>query len=409
MAVGVGALVIALVALGACSSNADETARAAGEVRIWARGTPANDHVFSEAGGAAGAPVDEARWAELNNRIDGGAPMFWEYMERFGDLPKWTIADYVDVMALYTDDRSDGSLGLDTHPDIALRSDDGDLLYIPWGRYSSPDENGHPYAQAVADFSDPAWLEILASAIRQGPDHLGIFLDDVNHHQWIVTAEGMDTWPAGWTADSWSRRLADFLETVRGEFPDRTIVHNTQPFVTDYRNGHVQRGVVAADLQFWEYGWTSTAVEGAATMRAQIADARRIHALGRGIVHMASDPDPVEVERNLVGYLLTNAGSDFVGDSGAAWWGGDELWDWYALDLGEARNEAYEPTPGLFVRDFERGTAVMNWSGTATTWGETTIPHGRAHVDTRSQAAATAGRARRTATSSSRAARTMKN
>lgn len=396
---GAGALLLALVTVGGCSWDDDDGAGGAaaredarpvstgdgahpeGTVRIWARGTPGNDRVFDDAGGDGDTPVDEARWAELNDRLEGQAPMFWSYMARFDDLPRWTMANYVDAMALYTDDRRDGPLGLDTNADLALRSDDGDLLYIPWGGYSAPDENGHPYPQAVADFSDPAWPAMLVADIRADPDHLGIFLDDVNHHQWVATADGTPTWPAGWTADDWRRRLADLTEALRAEFPDRTIVHNTQPFVTDYDDENVVRAVLAADLQFWEFGWTSTAVADAYAMRAQIDDARRIHELGRGIVHMATRFDPVDVERNLVGYLLTNDGNDVVGDAGADWWGGEELWDWYAIDLGDARTDVHEPTPGLFVRDFEGGTAVMNWTGGSVTWGETVIPDGRAHVE----------------------------
>jgi hypothetical protein len=282
------------------------------------------------------------------------SPYFDPRLPWFPDA--WTFKDFY---AIYP-----GSALATEHPDWIVRDATGRQLYIPYhcGRGRCP--------QYAADVGNPEFrARWIAEAVAMvGAGYRGLFVSDVSleprftdgvHRS--VRAIDPRTGRAMAAAD-WSRYVADFCAAIRAALPGIEIVHDTL-WVVDDDDPNVQREIASADFLFFQHGLNDRTIRrrsGPLGLDALFAHADAVHARGKGIVFEGSGRTPAELEYNLAGHLLLDAGRDAVGsDRGngpSRWWAG------YDVSLGDPAGDRYA-WRGLLRRDFAGGMVLLNAPG----------------------------------------------
>ncbi len=300
----------------------------------------------------------EQRWMSDHYwRLRTYAPYFDSRLSWFGGA--WA---YYDAYAIYR-----GSSLAGQHPDWILKDAQGRNLYIPY------DCNGTSCSQNAADIGSPAWrrhfIDNAKALIAQG--YKGIFVDDVNFAFSVSDGAGNHVDPIDprtgrpMAYATWQRYLAEFMEQLRAELPqDAEIVQNQVYFHAGPANPYVRRAIDAATHIEIERGINDSGVYGGGgefgfeTVLAWIDYA---HSRGKGVVY------DVQVdwgrEYALSAYFLNSTGRDGIGmDSGGL---PDDWWQGWEADLGAPLGARYGWN-GVFRRDFEYGTVLLNQPGQPT-------------------------------------------
>jgi hypothetical protein len=160
----------------------------------------------------------------------------------------------------------------------------------------------------------------------------------------------------------WSRSVADFCAQIRAALPATEIVHDTL-WAVDDENPDVQREIASADFLFFQHGFNDRTIRrrsGPGGLDVLLAHVDAVHARGKGVVFEGSGRTSSELEYNLAGYLLLDAGLDGVGSDRAN--GPSRWWTGYDVSLGEAVGDRYA-WRGVLRRDFTGGIVLLNAPG----------------------------------------------
>jgi hypothetical protein len=347
-----GRLVRSLVVTALLVLSAAPGARAAagdtGRVRLMQSAESSFD-VFTRNPGA-----DQRQWMRDHYaRMKTWAPYFDSRLDWYPNA--WA---YKDAYAIYrTDSRAT------EHPEWILKDAGGNRLYIPWGC------SGGTCPQYAADIGDPsfraAWIADARRYIDRG--YKGLYIDDVNM-QWRVgdgsgrSARAIDPRTGSAMTDAaWQRYMADFMEQIRAAFPDREIVHNAIWFSGDTPD--IRRQLRAADVIGLERGFNDSGLTngtGRWAWRTFASLIDRTHADGHAVLLDTSVSSPADRLYGLATYLLVSNGKDLLGNTPAT--RPDSYWKGYDVELGAALGKRYLQN-GVWRRDFERGTVLVNEPG----------------------------------------------
>ena len=320
----------------------------------------------------------EQRWMSDHYwRLRTYAPYFDSRLSWFGGA--WA---YYDAYAIYR-----GSSLAGQHPEWILKDAQGRNLYIPY------DCNGTTCSQNAADIGSPAWrrhfIDNAKALIAQG--YKGIFVDDVNFAFSVSDGAGNHVDPIDprtgqpMAHATWQRYLAEFMEQLRAELPqDAEIVQNQVYFHAGPANPYVRRAIDAATHIEIERGVNDSGIYGGGGQfgfETVLAWIDYTHSRGKGVVYDVQADWGREYA--LSTYFLNSNGRDGIGmDSGGV---PDDWWQGYETDLGAPLGARYGWN-GVFRRDFEHGTVLVNQPGAAD-------PHALARV--RASSASTARPSRR--------------
>ena len=256
-----------------------------------------------------------------------------------------------------------------------LKDASGNRLYIPFAC------NGQNCSQYAADIGDPGWRAnfINRAKARIARGYRGMFVDDVNFAFNVSDGAGNLVAPRDprtgrtMTHTDWQRYMAEFMEQLRAELPQQAeIVQNQVYFHVGLSSPYVKRAIDASTHIEVERGFNDTGITGGNGWfgyETVMAWVDYIHSRGKGVVY--------DVQSNwgreyaLGNYFLTSTGNDGLGmdDGGTP----DNFWNGFASDLGAPLNQRYKWN-GLFRRDFENGTVLVNQPGSPS---RTVTPGGR--------------------------------
>jgi hypothetical protein len=284
------------------------------------------------------------------------------YSSYFDSRLSWypTAWVYKDAYAVYGDSEI-----LTQHPDWVLKDAAGNRLYIPYGC------SGGSCPQFAADFGNPQyrqwWIDRVASTVAEG--YLGVWVDDVNMLWRVGDGNGDSVTPIDprtgtpMTLDDWRRYMAEFMEEIREAFPDKEIVHNAI-WYADSDDPYVQRQMRAADFINLERGATDRGIRGGGGRYGYetfLAYIDQVHAMGNFIVLDDDDSDTdAEWVYELATYLLVKSGDDMIGaDEIRTRINPENFWEGYEIEMGDPLGGRYK-TDGLFRRDYQCGTVVLN-------------------------------------------------
>jgi hypothetical protein len=284
------------------------------------------------------------------------------YSSYFDSRLSWypTAWVYKDAYAVYGDSEI-----LTQHPDWVLKDAAGNRLYIPYGC------SGGSCPQFAADFGNPQyrqwWINRLESTMAEG--YLGVWVDDVNMLWRVGDGNGDSVTPIDprtgtpMTLDDWRRYMAEFMEEIREAFPEKEIVHNAI-WYADSDDPYVQRQMRAADFINLERGATDRGIRGGGGRYGYetfLAYIDQVHAMGNFIVLDDDDSDTdAEWVYELATYLLVKSGDDMIGaDEIRTRINPENFWEGYEIEMGDPLGGRYQ-TDGLFRRDYQCGTVVLN-------------------------------------------------
>ena len=285
---------------------------------------------------------------------------------------------YKDAYAIYTSD----SATIASHPEWILKDTNGNNLYINWNC------KGGTCPQYAADISNPdyrqAWTNAIAPVLAKG--YRGLFIDDVNMDWRISDGNGNSLCNDGNNAgacptvmdpntgapmklEDWRMYFAQFLQQIRGAFPNAAIIHNSIWYAggpNGLSDPYIQQQILGANMQYIEHGVTDAGVTGDGGQYSLQAMQNRIdtiHSLGRSVILGASGSVTSDEEYTTANYFLTSNGYDAVGSSGASnFW--DTYWTGFDTNFGTPAGDRYVWN-GLIRRDFTGGIVLVNPPGSA--------------------------------------------
>lgn len=206
-----------------------------------------------------------------------------------GSFPKLLI--YLDAYAIYKN--PDGTPNFPVDPlnkqpvsDCILHDDKGNLLFIPWGC------NAGTCPQFAGDLRNPGFVraQIQSIANLKQAGYQGIFIDDVNLQLDVGNGTGAIVAPSGVTPESWAWAMVDFVEKVRGTFPDLLIAHNSVWWDTAPEEA-VNRQIVACNYYNMERGYGDPGLT-PLQFAHQVQFVDRIHRYGRNVIQMEYSQNP---------------------------------------------------------------------------------------------------------------------
>ena len=198
-----------------------------------------------------------------------------------------------------------------------------------------------------------------------------MFVDDVNFAFNVSDGAGNLVAPRDprtgrtMTHTDWQRYMAEFMEQLRAELPEQAeIVQNQVYFHVGLSSPYVRRAIDASTHIEVERGFNDTGITGGNGWfgyETVMAWVDYIHSRGKGVVYDVQSGWGREYA--LGNYFLTSTGGDGLGmdDGGTP----DNFWNGFATDLGAPLNQRYRWN-GLFRRDFENGTVLVNQPGSPT-------------------------------------------
>jgi hypothetical protein len=266
--------------------------------------------------------------------------------------------EYSDIMALKDLDQREW----------ILEDDSGDPLYVDF------DCSGGTCPQYAADIGNPdyrAWfIDRLNEQVAKG--YAGVYLDDVNM-SWRISDGRDEVEPVDprtgetMTIDAWRGYMAEFTEQIEREV-DGIVIHN--PLWTadspDFSDPNVARQLAAADWVQIEHGFNDQGLTGGTgrySVHSLFAYVDWVHSLGTKVMWLEEDGETeAQHESNLAAYLLTHKPGDVISSEDWDSITPATIWEGYLLELGAPLGPRTE-TEGLYRRDFEHGTVLINQPG----------------------------------------------
>jgi len=273
---------------------------------------------------------------------------------------------FKDLYAVYPD-----SAMATEHPDWILRDGSGRALYIPYKC------GGGRCPQYAGDVGSPAFrAQWIAEAVAGvAPGYPGIFVSDVTPLMRVSDGNKRPVRPIDprtggpMTQADWGRYVAEFCEQMRAALPGKEIVHDTLWYVDD-ADPSVQREIASADFLYFQRGFNDPRMRrgrGGFGFGRFLAHVDRLHGIGKGVVYESKARTTAQLEFNLAGYLLLDAGGDGVGsDRGGGPAGPARWWSAYDVALGDALGPR-SAWRGVLRRDFANGMVLVNGVGASAT------------------------------------------
>ena len=248
--------------------------------------------------------------------------------------------------------------------------------------------------QFAADIGDPGfrdWWILQLKAWLAATNYSGVWIDDVNMEFRISDGAGTPVLPwnprtnAQMTLAEWRGYLADFMEEIRVEIPDKLIAHNSIFYANDgAQDVNIDRAIVASNYFNLERGIVDSGLVGDSgdpkfQVRTYFNFIDYVHNLGRAVIQMnyndAATAAAGGLDYALAGFLLTNDGTDMLSEGHTAdaeqWAAPDSsqggAWDAarWEIDLGNAIGQRYNWLQ-FIRRDFDNGSVVLNLPGADT-------------------------------------------
>lgn len=314
------------------------------------------------------AGMDTARKAFMRKHFWGVVSFSPSYDRHLSYSPPTLV--YKDLYAIGREQTAT----LEAHPEWVLRDVNGNRLYIDWGCQPGP------CPQVAGDIGSPTfranWIAEAKSTLAKG--YSGIWIDDANMEIRVGDESGAPAIPVDprtgkpMTFANWRRYIAEFLEQIRREIPDKQLVANVLWFggtsIGRDSDPFIRRAYTAVDRLNLERGFNDEGLTAGYAPRdiwsvdvfMQFID--RMHDLGIPVTLDSGSVTRAEWEYNLGGFFLVDQGADAVGEMllpPGEWWDG---WD---LRLGSPLGERERRADGVFERRFQRGYVLLNPSKAA--------------------------------------------
>jgi hypothetical protein len=281
----------------------------------------------------------------FDSRLDW-APNAWFYKDAYAIYPSSPVAAQ--------------------HPDWILRDAAGNKLWIP---FACGDGRCTQYA---GDIGNPAfrawWIRTAKETLAAG--YRGVFVDDVNMNERVSNGDGDYVEPVdprtGGLLDeaTWRHEMAEFMAEVRAAMPHAEIVHNVLWFAGD-GSADLRRELASANYVEIEHGFNDPGIAGPSGpfgFRTLLAFIAHRHAEGQGVIVGSQVETRPDLVYGLAAYFLVSTGRDALSnDDGTP----DNWWPGYDVRLGAPLGGRYL-AGGVWRRDFERGTVLVNEPGSPT-------------------------------------------
>lgn len=365
---GPRSLVPALIAVALALAVLPASGSAA-EVRLLRNATTAFDPFITDP-----SPQSQAWMREHYFQMRGYSPYFDNQAFPWSPPP---TSFYRDLYAIYNNPA--GNQLIADHPDWVLRDGAGRKLFIPYAC------GGGTCPQYAGDVGNPAFRAHWIAGARttfnyssarspDGSGYMGVFIDDVNLQMKVGNGDGEAVAPidartgSTMTDQNWQRYVAEFTEEIRAAFPQAQITHNPHWWLP-HSDPEVRRQVAAADVIELERGFNDDGLTGGGGKYGYntfLDHISWLHRRGRKIVLEPYLDRAAEARYELAGYLLTRRRGDAISSGfrteppvdGGQWW---RQWQ---TDPGRPRG-GRKQRGGLWQRQYQRGTAVVNPPGTS--------------------------------------------
>lgn len=255
-----------------------------------------------------------------------------------------------------------------SNPEWILEDINGDDLYLDYAC------SGGTCPQWAGDVGNPAFrADMIANeftdAINLG--YPGFHIDDLNMRPSTTTGDGNFEAPVDprtgqiMLLDDWRNYVATFMEEIRAAFP--TAIISTNPIwyldSTTFNDVNIDRQIEATDIFHFERGINDGGLTGGSGTYSLVAHFNmvdRIHDHG-GVAAWRDETGTTEIlqEYQLAAYLMANNGSDYVSTEVAEHIAHDTVWPGWLINIGAALGPRTY-TSGLFRREFENGTVLLN-------------------------------------------------
>ena len=315
-------------------------------------------------------PLDPKAWETMSGLYDSMvvySPYFDQRLELFDD-----VFVYRDLYGLKVD--SDRDRRAYEHPEWVLRTAQDDPVYIP---FACDEPSGCP--QFAADVGNPAFRDAFIDDVRRLVEigYPGLLIDDVNMAWRLSDRTGESTVPIDprtgddLLLEDWNLYVTEFVEAVRNEFPDLSIMHNSLWFADSpaFDDPLVERQIAAADVIMIERGATDAGLapgDGQFGFESLLDYTDRVHRLDANVLLLDETATTRREQAfGLVTGLMVNNGGDMVTTEDYSYLAPESFWRDFELDLGAANGArvAVEGNTGVWRRDFERGIVLLNEPG----------------------------------------------
>ena len=214
----------------------------------------------------------------------------------------------------------------------------------------------------AADFGDATfrawWIARAQASLALGAR--GLWIDDVSMARTSTTAVDPRT-GAVFTDANWQKDMADFMVAVRAALPGAEIVHDVVWSKGD-SSADIVRELAAANVLSLDKGFNDpTVLSGSSTYGfATLAGYVEREQTRGGAVVLDNTNATTAAARlyGLASYLLVDKGALALANDPQT--GPGTLWNGYSADLGAASGARYQPSTGLWRRDFARGIVLVN-------------------------------------------------
>ena len=249
-------------------------------------------------------------------------------------------------------------------PEWILKDRGGNWLYIPF------DCKNGSCARYAMDFGNQEfrnwWINNVKDVMARG-DYRGMMIDDVNLTWRVGNGNGDHVLPIDprtgteMTLENWQKYMAEFLEQIKDNFPNKEKAFNLIWFADETTNPYIQRQIDAADYVhlergFMDYGLRGDGKWGLESFHAFIDF---VHSRGKKFVASGEATTTSDRDYDLANYFLMTRGDDLIGEENNAWSMPDNWWSGYDTNLGAALGGRYIWN-GALRRDFENGIVLVN-------------------------------------------------
>jgi FG-GAP-like repeat len=275
---------------------------------------------------------------------------------------------YQDLEAIYV-----GGNVADAHPEWIIKDANGNNLYINWGCV-----NGTCPAY-MADLGNPDFRAYWINQARQtmAIGYTAIFVDDASMTMRASNGNGNPaTMIDPRTGDAvtltvWQQWNLTFFQEIRAAFPAPTyrIMQNVTWFAdTDQAtpNPLIDQQIKLLDYFYLEFGINDPGITGGTgqfSMQKELDMLLRIKADGANFGLAGAPADEPGKELAFAFAMLATDGNDFLGDD-TQYPSNPVTW-YHGTNLGAPLSSYYITNQGVYERDFQYGTVIVNPPGAA--------------------------------------------
>ena len=225
------------------------------------------------------------------------------------------------------------------------------------------DENGNPiknikHGWYLVDIRSPVWTDIAINYLSEKMSYYdGIALDEVG----ILYPENLTNLPYDYNQDEFYSSLILFVQNLKQQFPNKTIIFNGYRRVSGYKGMKILSHADGLSFEGFSYRFNGSYI-GKEALRNELIDffiATHYKHKVAYFIDMGKSTDYEKRMFSLAAYLLvSNEDSIYLYiDPSIA---GSQFYPEFRLNLGKPTTFPYETKKGFFVRYYEKGVALIN-------------------------------------------------